>query len=178
MTDEHMIQLIREKRFDPAMKSLYAYFPAVKQFVVRNSGTKQEAEDIFQEALVVFCRKLDTKGFVLSSGINTYLYGVSKLLWLDELGKRNRRPAKPGIELRDNMSIPEMERDLEDDRPARLAQKAISQLGQKCRQLLERFYYHKQSMKEIAAALGFRSEKVAKNQKYRCLEKARGYLHK
>ena len=31
-------------------------------------------------------------------------------------------------------------------------------------------------MKEIAIKLGFSSEKVAKNQKYRCIEKAKDYL--
>jgi hypothetical protein len=43
----------------------------------------------------------------------------------------------------------------------------------KCKQLLILFYFKKKSFREIAAALAFSDEKVAKNQKYRCLQKAK-----
>lgn len=49
-------------------------------------------------------------------------------------------------------------------------------LGQKCKELLELFYFKKLSMKDISKKLGFASEKVAKNQKYRCIEKAKENL--
>jgi hypothetical protein len=39
--------------------------------------------------------------------------------------------------------------------------------------LLILFYFKKKSFREIASSLAFRSENVAKNQKYRCLQKAK-----
>ncbi|MEI2748935.1 MAG: hypothetical protein V9E88_09285 [Ferruginibacter sp.] len=53
------------------------------------------------------------------------------------------------------------------------ASAAFNLLGEKCRMLLILFYHKKQSYKEIATALSFSDEKTAKNQKYRCLQKAK-----
>lgn len=173
MTDEQIIHLIRQNKYHPAMKGLYAYFPVVKKFILKNSGTRQEAEDIFQEGLVIFCRKLESTGFVLSSSINTYVYGICRLLWMDELKKKKRQLNTDMPGLAAESTNERIDEDIEDDRPVRQAQEAILKLGQKCRELLELFYFKKSSMKDIAGLLGFSSEKVAKNQKYRCLEKAK-----
>ena len=73
MIDIEITQCIREGKYNPAMKGLYAYLPVVKRFVQKNNGTKQEAEDIFQEGLVIFCKKLADVNFELRCSINTYL---------------------------------------------------------------------------------------------------------
>lgn len=176
MTDQEIIELIKQNKYNPAMKRLYIYLPVVKKHIIKNSGTREEAEDIFQESLVIFCNKLAKSGFVLNAGINTYLYSVCKLLWLDELKKKNKVIKSDFIELEDEMVISEASLDIEDDKPLKQAQAAIMQLGDKCREILELFYFKKISMKEIAKRLGFASEKGAKNQKYRCIEKAKENL--
>ncbi len=176
MTDQDIVNLIRENKYSPAMKSLYAYLPVVKKFVMQNNGTRQEAEDIFQEGLVIFCNKLNKPGFVLSCSINTYLYSVCKLLWLDELKKSNKKIKNDTIPLTEDAVTNSIHEDVNDDKPAKQAQEAVMKLGQKCKELLELFYFKQLSMKDIAAKLDFASEKGAKNQKYRCLEKAKENL--
>ncbi|MES2512752.1 MAG: sigma-70 family RNA polymerase sigma factor [Bacteroidota bacterium] len=176
MTDQDIVNLIRDNKYSPAMKSLYAYLPVVKKFVLKNNGTKQEAEDIFQEGLVIFCSKVNKPGFLLTCNINTYVYSVCRLLWLDELKKKNKIVKNKFMELSDGHLTDDMSHDIEEDKPLRNAQEAIMQLGEKCKQLLELFYFKKLSMKEIAKIVGFASEKGAKNQKYRCIEKAKENL--
>lgn len=88
MTDQDIVNLIRNNKYSPVMKNLYAYLPVVKKFVLKNNGTRQEAEDIFQEGLVIFCNKINKTDFLLTCSINTYLYSVCKLLWLDELKRK------------------------------------------------------------------------------------------
>lgn len=176
MTDQIIMSLIKENKYNPAMKSLYTYFPVVKKFVLKNNGTRQEAEDVFQEGLVIFCNKITKPDFVLSSSINTYLYSVCKLLWLDELKKKNKSIKNNTIELTDEHLIDTVNTDIEEDKPIRNAQQAVMQLGAKCKEILELFYFKKMSMKEIAQKVGFASEKGAKNQKYRCIEKAKENL--
>ena len=82
MTDQDIMNLIRNNKHSPVMKSIYAYLPVVKKFVIKNNGTHQEAEDIFQEGLVIFCNKIKNYEFVLTCSINKYVYSVCKLLWL------------------------------------------------------------------------------------------------
>ena len=54
-----------------------------------------------------------------------------------------------------------------------IVEKAIQQLGEQCRQILQLFYGAGTAMAEIAVKVGLRNEKVVKAQKYRCLQKAK-----
>lgn len=176
MTDIEIINLIRRSEYKPAMKILYSYLPVVKKFVQKNNGTRQEAEDVFQEGLVIFCNKLTNPSFELSCSINTYVYSVCKLIWLDELKKKSKKIKSDFLPLIDEHISNETQNDFDTDRPIKQAQEAVMMLGQKCKDILDLFYFKKFSMKDIALKLGFASEKVAKNQKFRCIEKAKQNL--
>ena len=62
---------------------------------------------------------------------------------------------------------------LQEEEKFKKAENALMKLGEKCRQILQLFYSQNKSFKEIADMVGFSNEKVAKNQKYSCMEKAR-----
>jgi RNA polymerase sigma factor (sigma-70 family) len=140
--------------------------PSVKKYIAANSGTVDDAKDIFQDALVVLYKKVQSSGFVLSVPLRTYLQAIVKNLWWQELRRRNKIPVdfEPG-DIVDVM--PEEGKDYD------LASAAFNLLGEKCRQLLILFYFKKKSFRQIASALAFGDEKTAKNQKYRCLQKAK-----
>jgi len=176
MTDQEIIQCLRENQYSPAMKGLYTYLPMVKKYIQKNNGSKQEAEDVFQEALIIFCNKLMQPHFELRCSINTYLYSVCKLLWLDELKKKNKQIKNDFLPLEDKYLLAEFNEAIEEDKPIKIAQEAIMKLGEKCKTLLQLFYFKKWTMAKIAVELGFKTEKVAKNQKYRCIEKAKENL--
>ncbi|RZS99457.1 RNA polymerase sigma factor [Aquimarina brevivitae] len=60
-------------------------FPAVKAYVVLNKGKVEDAEDIFQEALLLIYEKLSTEELSLYASIDAYCYGVCKNLWRNRL---------------------------------------------------------------------------------------------
>jgi hypothetical protein len=41
-----------------SIKQLFKYFPVVKKYIRAHSGSKMEAEDVFQEALLIYPDKL------------------------------------------------------------------------------------------------------------------------
>ncbi|HKZ67104.1 MAG TPA: hypothetical protein VJ111_12135, partial [Chitinophagaceae bacterium] len=47
--------------------------------------------------------------------------------------------------------------------------KAINNLGEPCKSLLEAFYLQKKNMQEIAINFGYTNAENAKTQKYKCL---------
>ena len=47
--------------------------------------------------------------------------------------------------------------------------KALNNLGEPCKTLLEAYYMQKKSMVEIAGSFGYTNADNAKNQKYKCL---------
>lgn len=167
MNDKEIIQLLKERRVDAAMKHLYKAWPAVKKQVLNNSGNKQDAEDVFQEALLVLIEKADAEDFELSNGVAAYVFAVAKNIWYAKLRKKGKETAT-------GETTDYSEETVTDTEPIYvLSEKAFGMLGEKCKSLLLLFYYHHWSFKKIAERLDFSNEKVAKNQKYRCLEKAK-----
>jgi len=166
MTDKEIIECLLNNRYQKAINGLYNVLPSVKKFIAANSGTTDDAKDIFQDALVILYKKAQTSDFVLSVPLKTYLQAIVKNLWLQELRRRNKMPLDAGPS--DLIDVTTMEGKNFD-----LAMAAFNLLGEKCRQLLILFYFKKKSFREIASALAFSDEKTAKNQKYRCIQKAK-----
>jgi RNA polymerase sigma factor (sigma-70 family) len=173
MSDQQILQLLRSGKRSKAFANLYKVYPSVLRLIKANSGSKGDAEDIFQEALIVFYRKAQDTNFYLTASIKTYLYSVCFYLWKEELRRRKKNidlQYKLKKDLEHESSLQEA---IEREQLYKRAEQALVRLGKKCKDLLTLFYYHKESMKAIAERLGFRSDKVAKAQKYKCLEKAR-----
>lgn len=176
MKDAQVVELLKTGQYTKAAEKLYVYFPVIKKLVLNNSGTRQDAEDIYQEALIVLMRRSRQPDFVLTCSLNTYLYSVCRFLWSDQLKARKRKVETDLMKHEDLLKEEELEAFVPEEGSVKLAERAVSQLGDKCRQLLKLFYFDKLSFKQIAARLKFATEQVAKNQKYRCIEKAKENL--
>jgi RNA polymerase sigma factor (sigma-70 family) len=166
MTDNEIIKHLQKKKYSAAVKGLYNILPLVKKYIRANNGTPDDAQDIFQDALVILCKKTQAENFVLTAPIKSYLLAIVKNCWLQQLRQRKKLPA---AEIVADIAIEEINEEPGFD----LAKNAFESLGEKCRQLLILFYFKQQSFKAIAAELSFSDERTAKNQKYRCLQKAK-----
>ena len=166
MTDKDIIEQLQLNKYTVALKGLYNVFPLVKKHIKANNGTAIDAEDIFQDALVILCKKVQAENFILTAPLKNYLFAIAKNCWLQELRLRKKLPA--------GEATAEIIQTETDEEPGFiLAKAAFDLLGEKCRQLLILFYFKKESFKKIATQLSFSDEKTAKNQKYRCLQKAK-----
>ena len=141
----------------------------VQSLIINNSGSTDDAKDIFQEAMIVLYEKVRSGTFELNCLIKTYVYSVSRRLWLKRLQQMNRYV--PAIEnLQDTVPV---EEDVEENERInsefQAMEKAIGSLGEPCKSLLEAYYLEKKSMQEIALFFGYTNAENAKNQKYKCL---------
>lgn len=169
MTDQQIIEHLKSGDQVAAFTALYKAFPMVKSHVRKHSGTSTEAEDIFQEALIILLKKVHLPEFQLSSSLSTYVFGISKFLWNNELRKR-----KPHLEFQlDHAGEIDPTEYNEMDERIGFAQKALQSVSERCREIFQLFYIERLSMKSIAEKLGYTNEQNAKTQKYKCLEKAR-----
>lgn len=166
MTDQQIIEYLRTNRYQKAVNGLYEILSPVKKFILSNSGTKDDAKDIFQDALVVLYKNVQSKDFILTVPLKTYLLAIVKNLWRQELRRKNKMPVTT-----EQAEIPEII--LDEEKDVDIATAAFNLLGEKCRQLLILFYFKKKTYKELASFLAFGDERTAKNQKYRCLQKAK-----
>src|SRR5689334_6071499 len=140
----------------------------IQALVINNNGTSEDAKDIFQEAMIVLYEKVQTGTFELNCQIKTFVYSVSRRLWLKRLMHQNRYTISDGQE--EMISVDE---DVEEHEKRNLElgimEKAMNGLGEPCKSLLEAYYLTKQSMQDRAASFGYTHAENAKNQKYKCL---------
>ena len=160
MNDEEILQRIR-KGDERAVDFLYKkHYRMMVNMISKNSGTEEEAKDIYQEALIVFWRKAVTGELVLTSKISTYLYSICQNLWRKELDRKLRL----SYEEKDAVLH------LDHDRQEKIAivHRCIDELGETCRKVLTYFYFDEMSMDDIAQRMGFANADTAKTKKYKC----------
>ena len=144
-------------------------FPAVASLVQSLGGSQLDAEDVFQDALIVLYEKVTGQPEAIESSVNSYLLGIVKHLWIRKFREDRRFISMNRIET--EIKIPEDFYQPEDAN-VRLAD-YLAMAGKKCMTLLEAFYYKGKSLKEIATAFGFSGIRSATVQKFKCLEKVR-----
>ena len=153
-----------------AIETIYKdHYNMVQAMVVKNNGTIDDAKDIFQEAMIVLYENVRSDSFELNCQIKTYLYSVSRRLWLKKLLSQSRLIIAEEAD-QDLVSVDDEVEDHEKlNVEFNMMEKAINSLGEPCKSLLEAFYLKKKSMQEIAASFGYTNPENAKNQKYKCL---------
>lgn len=157
-----------------AVEIIYARnFEVIQSLIINNNGSSEEARDIFQEAMIVLYEKSKSPEFELQCQIKTYLYSVSRRLWLKRLSQLNRYvPHINGLE----ESVPveeEVEASELRSNEFQVMERALASLGEPCKSLLEAFYLGKKNMADIAESFGYTNPDNAKNQKYKCLMRLR-----
>lgn len=148
-------------------------YNSVESMVTKNTGAPDDARDLFQEALVALWVNVKSEKYKVQSGtkLSTYFYQLCKNKWIDQL----RRKKVYTTEWTEDLEQVDVAIDHTDDERVVRVEQALQQLGGNCQELLERYYYRKESLKVISGHLGY-TEKTAKNNKYRCMQKLKSIL--
>ena len=141
----------------------------VQSLVLNNNGSYDDARDVFQEALITLYEKTNDETFVLTCKISTYLYSVSRRLWLkrlQQLGKfvNSIDNLEETISLGDDLEIHQKRNE-----EFEMMERALNSMGEPCKGILEGFYVKKMDMQSLAKEFGYTNADNAKNQKYKCL---------
>lgn len=175
-TDEAIIDGLK-KRDSLIIRYVYKeYYPTIKFLITTNSGTETDAEDVFQDALVVLYRKIAKENLVLTSSFKTFLYSICRNLWLQRLDRRvfsNEFLDTEGLS--ELQEITSSEQADEEHEKYRLFQQHFFRLSEDCQKILKLFM-SKVSLREIAEIMGFKTEKYAKTRKFMCKERLKNSI--
>lgn len=164
-----------------AIHKLYQlYYPSISKMIVNNQGSHEEAQDIFQEAVMVLYDKVTQGNFQLSSRLKTFLYAVSKRLWLKQLTRGESKYRKDLIEDHEDSLATEEAIEEHDVLESNLLhmEEALAGLGEPCKSILQDFYIHNRSMAAICEKFGYTNTDNAKTQKYKCLQRLKKIFFK
>lgn len=151
------------------LKQLYRKWPDIRRFLKTLGCDSVSAEDIFQEALLIYVRKRESSDFELTVEPFFYVRNTCKLLWYNQARKEQKHGS---AELHENIEATE-DAWFEKEMKIREVESTLEKLGTQCQELLQLFYGLGWNMVDIAKKIGLRNDKVAKAQKYRCLQKAK-----
>lgn len=171
--DEKAIQDIGLKvDLKKPLRYLYArHYNGVEQYILRNSGSMFDAEDIFQETLMVTIKAIQASRFRSDSSLKSYVFAISKNLWISEL--RRRKSASKRAEVytgEQELQMEPINKVLIRNENFKLILRLFESLGGKCKRILLLFYYQDMSMKEIMEEENYTSEQIVRNKKYKCLK--------
>jgi RNA polymerase sigma factor (sigma-70 family) len=154
-----------------ALTGLYRQgFPPVRRYISRQGGSVQDAQDVFQDALVVLYEQATGGTLVLTASVSTYLLSISRNLWRQELRRRTRLPSEG---FTDELAAGVAEEADAVAEPVFAVLDYVEQLGEKCKSVLLSFYYFQQPLTQIAEQQGYGSVRSATVQKFKCLERLR-----
>lgn len=153
------------------------YSQTVSSFIRANSGTEQDAEDVFQETVVIFIDLVRKNKYRGEAGIKTFLVSIARNIWLNELKKKQRSGIREQI-FENNREQKEMDvsQYIADREIKQQFMTMIERLGEHCKKILTLFYYENLSMKEIVQHLPYENEQVVRNKKYKCLQHLTGMV--
>ena len=153
-----------------AVETIYQQnFNMVQSLIINNNGSSDDAKDIFQESMIVLYEKVRSGTFELNCQIKTFVYSVARRLWLKRLQQQNRF-SSTSDNLEDLVPVEnETEEHEKINAEFEIMEKALNNLGEPCKSLLEAYYLQKQNMQTIAANFGYTNAANAKTQKYKCL---------
>lgn len=163
-SDRDLIDGIR-KQDSKILTYLYdAYFEVVRDHLRKNSGSDDDIYDVLQETIVILYRQVTEDGFVLTSDLKGYFFGIARNVWNVQLRHRSRLTSLE-IEPADIADTEEVT----DAIMERIVTRSFAMLKEDC-QLVLKLFSEGRSYEEIAAMMGLKNETYARRKKYLCKE--------
>jgi len=156
---------------EEGMTYLYSVlYNKVKHFILQNSGQEDDVKDIFQDGLIAFFKLVKQERVDQTTKVEAYIFSICRNLWFKKIKKNKRETSFPT----ENFDIADEDIPLQEAFPLdknRLLQTLLSKLSSGCKDILQAFYFERQSMEEIVQTMNLSSVQIAKNKKYKCMKK-------
>ena len=142
------------------------YFPGVLKFIMQNKGTKEDAEDVFQAAMLQISARIRKRDLAITHTFGGYIFGACKNLWRRQLKKeRNRVTISENPELISdpaNLADALLEQEQWD-----LFEEKLEMLSDNCKKLIALFF-KKVPYQEIMDRFSYSSQVVARQGVFKC----------
>ena len=167
--DAKILDLIRNKEDEEGLAILFEENRrAVTSFVLKNSGTREDAVEMLQDAVIILWERVRRGEYEYRAKLGTFIIATVRNLWFRRLAQRHR-------ELRDEELVeaapdadPSPLDELIEKENAKTVGDALKRLGEPCRTLLLLFYWDELPLDEIGKKMGFANADTVKSKKYQC----------
>ena len=178
MSESSLILRLR-KGDSKALEEIYGRFRAsfLSWITHTHKCTKEEALDIYQYSILSFYENVVEGSFdsMNDAGIKTYLYSIGKNKLLNDSRRKMKVTYKDHIE---EDELIELETEVEFVRTQNIEKikRALEEIGNPCKEILELFYFNNLSADEIAEVMNYKNGGTVRNLKYKCIQRIRKFL--
>ncbi len=166
MSDREILQGIAENNRE-IIKTFYRdNLRYIRKYIIQNSGTKEDVEDVFQDAMIVLFQKLKSDSVILNAGLNTYFFGICKNIWMKRLRRKNKVLVHGGSFENEKQLSETIIDDMDQKERKNLYRNYFLRLSESCQELLTMVFKGK-SMREIGELTGY-TEQYARKKKFEC----------
>ena len=171
LPDDAIVAGILSNDLNEIIFYIYKQYAELISFnVVTMGGSLQDGEDIFQETVVTFIDLVRKGKFRGESSVKTFLVAVARNIWLNELKRKKSGDERAKIF---ETSRGHIENDIMENLNKRETREQLfslmNHLGESCRKILTLFYYDNLPFDVIIHKMGYETEQVARNKKYKCI---------
>ncbi len=152
------------------LDAIYAKFlPPVTSLIRSKGGNADDAQDVFQDALMIIYEKCRHGDFIIETKFYSYLMVICRNLWGNRLQKKSFK----------EVTLPEQVKHQSDDDIVQLIYQeeeeqlfwsSFEKLGEDCKKILQLFF-KKVKMEKIMEIMGFGSVSYTKKRKHQCKNK-------
>jgi RNA polymerase sigma factor (sigma-70 family) len=128
-----------------------------------------QAKEIFQLSVIaLYSNAREKKLQHLTCTVRTYLFAVGKRLLL----KQKRREIRADASIHENLEALEVPNEIYANLvDSKKLNYILSQVGEPCKSILEKFYMYGLSMKDIVKDSEYKTEAVIRKKKHQCMQK-------
>lgn len=148
------------------------YFHSVNRFVLNNNGNSNDAEDVFQDTMMVLLEKLRQDNFELTASLKTYIMAISKNIWLKKLRKVFKEVDFTNEN--SNAFFDEINSAIDEEKSyIDKLQNYLHKITEHCKGLIHDMFFKEKSIEQIQKEYGYSTIHNAQNQKHKCVEQIR-----
>ena len=163
------------KKGEERLFTRYAYF--IREAINKYSLSKEEAFDIYTDAILSAIEKISNGSFQRRSSLKTWVYQIFHNKYVDFIRKKstNKNSIYRTLSISDSLfwiadSSKTIIQQLADKTDWTVLRERLNQIGENCRQMLM-LWADGYSDKEIASSMEYKTSDVVKTSRLRCLEK-------
>jgi RNA polymerase sigma factor (sigma-70 family) len=166
-SDQEIIALIKNAESNQVLNFLYKTVqPKVTGWIIKNSGNNDDAQDVFQDAVLSFYNYVLDDKFDATKSVTAFIFSSAKNMWINRVKLVNRESGELPYQ------VPDVSEkiDISEENEMKISS-LLAELGARCEELLTYSVFYKMSMEDIALRMGFSNANAAKTKNYKCKQR-------
>jgi len=168
-TDQEIVDSLKNRENHVVAFIAKRFMPMISYLIKELRADFLEADDLFQDALMIIIKKIDSGEFILTAKFSTYLYAVCKHLIEYHLKRRDVQIRYLTVQDKEKYQEEDFSEVYDENLNHKLYQYYFNKLGMNCQEVLK-MYWLDVPMKEIADKLGS-TEGFIRKKKHECKKK-------